>query len=230
MLGCYDHYFRLVSTYLDPAFTGILLVLVEILVITKTIQKKSRFIFLLNIFLIITILFTYSRASYLALFFAFLFLFIKLKKKFVLILLILFILLISILPKRSGGEGVNLSRTYSIVDKFINYKDSLNLIKKSPIFGIGFDNVCVAKQQLLQEKNVGVHSCNGLDNSILFIVATTGVIGLMLFLQMIYKIILNTKFDVYGWGLMASFIAIFVHGMFTNTFFYNFVLGWIAIL
>src|SRR5258708_36528350 len=65
MLGWDDHYFRLVSTYLDPAFTGILLVLAEILVIAKTIQKKSRFIFSVNLFLIITILFIYSREIYL---------------------------------------------------------------------------------------------------------------------------------------------------------------------
>ncbi len=165
MLGWDDHYFRLVSNFFDPAFTGILLVLAEILIFIKTVKSETRLNYFLNIFLIITVLFTYSRASYLALFFAFLFLFWNFKTRFILFLSVLFILLIFVLPRQSGGEGVNLSRTYSIVDKFINYKESLNLIKKSPIFGIGFDNVCVAKQQLLQEKSVGVHSCNGLDNT-----------------------------------------------------------------
>ncbi|HWA51918.1 MAG TPA: O-antigen ligase family protein [Patescibacteria group bacterium] len=223
-LGWDDHYFRLVSTFLDPAFTGILLVLTEILVLIKTVKKKTGLNYLLNVFLLITVLFTYSRSSYLALFFAVLFLFYKFRKKVILIFLALFLIFIPLLP-RPGGEGVNLARTYTVVDKFQNSKTAFKVIKKSPVFGIGFDNICIATLN-----NTNIHSCSGFDNSILFIIATTGVIGFVIFLQMIYKIIVNTKFDAFGFGLLASLIAIFIHGMFTETFFYNFVLGWMAIL
>ncbi|CAN5284790.1 hypothetical protein BH10PAT1_BH10PAT1_6750 [soil metagenome] len=227
--GWDDHYFRLVSTFLDPAFTGIILVLTEILIIVKTLKNKTKLNYLLNIFLILTILFTYSRSSYLALFFAIIFLFIKFREKFLLGILILFILLIPFLPKEPS-EGTNLARTYSINQKFINYQESITLIEKSPVFGIGFDNLCIAKNKFLNSDNPKSHTCSGLDNSILFIVATTGIVGLIIFIQFIYKIIINTKLDLIGWGLMASFIAIFTHGMFTETFFYNFILGWLAIL
>lgn len=223
-LGWDDHYFRLVSTYLDPAFTGILLVLTEILVIIRTIGKNTKVNFILNIFLIITILFTYSRASYLALLITTIILFIKFKKKFILILWILFVLLIPFLPN-PGGEGVNLKRTSSIVYKFSNYNQSFDLIKKSPLFGIGYNNICVATTG-----DIKSHACNGLDNSILFIIATTGIVGLIVFIHLVTTIINATKLDLYGWGLIASFIAIFIHGMFTETFFYSFILGWIAIL
>ncbi len=104
------------------------------------------------------------------------------------------------------------------------------MIEKSPIFGIGFNNVCVAKQVLLQEKNVGLHSCSGFDNSILFIIATTGIVGLIVFIQLILGIVSKTQQNSFGAALIASLVAIFIHGMFTNTFFYSFVLGWIAIL
>ena len=225
-----DHYFRLVSTFLDPAFTGILLVLAEILIFIKTVKSETRLNYFLNIFLITTVLFTYSRASYLALLFAFVFLFIKFRRKFLLILIILFLLLVPLLPKQTGGEGVNLTRTYSIFGRIENYRESLILISKSPVFGIGFDNVCVAKNKFLGEGNFVSHSCSGLDNSILFIFATTGIIGLIIFTHSISRIVNKTTQDLYGVALIASFVAIFVHGMFTNTFFYNFVLGWIAIL
>ncbi len=224
VLGWDDHYFRLASTFLDPAFTGIILVLTEILLIIKTIKNKSWLNYLLNVFLILTVLLTYSRSSFLALFFAVLFLFIRFREKFLLLLLLLFVFLIPILPKASS-EGTNLVRTNSIGGKFINYGESLSLIKKSPIFGVGFNNVCVATT-----KNFSSHSCSGLDNSILFIIATTGIVGLIVFVQTIFKIIKNTQLDLYGWGLIASFFAIFIHGMFTDTFFYNFILGWVAIL
>jgi O-antigen ligase len=228
-LGWDDHYFRLVSTYLDPAFTGILLVLTEILVIIKTSlslrdERNTKVNFGLNIFLIITILFTYSRSSYLALLITIIILFIKFKKKFILILGILFVLLIPILPN-PGGEGVNLKRTSSVVYKFLNYNQSFDLIKKSPLFGIGYNNICVSTTG-----NIKSHACSGLDNSILFIIATTGIVGLIVFVHLMISIINATELDLYGWGLVTSFIAIFIHGMFTETFFYSFILGWIAIL
>lgn len=228
-IGWDDHYFRLASTFLDPAFTGILLVLVEILVVIKTLLKRTVFGYMLNLFFIFTILFTYSRASYLAFLFAFLFLILKFKKKFLILFMILFLTLIPFLPKASS-EGTDLGRTYSVGQKFINYQESIELIKISPIFGLGFDNLCVAKQKFLNNQNVVSHTCSGLDNSILFIIATTGIVGLTVFLWQIYKIIRNTKLDLYGWGLITSFVAIFIHGMFTNTFFYSFVLGWMGAL
>src|SRR5258708_37344151 len=92
MLGWDDHYFRLVSNFFDPAFTGILLVLAEILIFIKTVKSETRLNYFLNIFLIITVLFTYSRAIYLALFFAFLFLFWNFKYVLILFLSVLFIL------------------------------------------------------------------------------------------------------------------------------------------
>lgn len=228
-LGWDDHYFRLVSTFLDPAFTGIILVLTEILVLIKTVVKKSSVNYLLNIFLILTILFTYSRSSYLALFFAFAFLLWKFREKFIVILGIMFVVLIFVLPK-APSEGTNLLRTYSVGQKFINYEESFRLIKKSPLFGIGFDNLCISKLKFLGEENVQSHTCSGLDNSILYIVATTGIIGLIIFIDWILRIVKNTRVDIYGTALFASIMAVFVHGMFTNTFFYNFILGWMAIL
>lgn len=228
-IGWDDHYLRLVSTFLDPAFTGIILVLTEILVLIKTIQNKVKFNFLLNIFLIITILFTYSRSSFIALTVVLIYLFLKFKDKFIFLLLGLFLILIPLLPKENS-EGTNLARTYSINQKIVNYDQSLKLIQKSPIFGIGFDNLCIAKQKFLDEQNTQSHTCSGLDNSILFIVATTGITGLIVFIDAVLRIVKNTKKDRTGTTLFASLVAVFIHGMFTNTFFYSFVMGWIAIL
>lgn len=228
-MGWDDHYFRLTSTFLDPAFTGILLVLTETLILAKTIQKRTKFSFILNLFLIVTIAFTYSRASFIALIFVIFVLFLKFKKTFLLFFLAFFVLIIPFLPQ-PPSEGVHLTRTYSINQKFINYDESIKLIRRSPVLGIGFDNLCVAKNKFLGTGNSSSHTCSGLDNGFLFILATTGVVGLIIFIQFIFSIIKNTKYDYLGWGLVVSLGAIFIHGMFTNTFFYNFVLGWVGIL
>lgn len=228
-LGWDDHYYRLASTYLDPAFTGIILVLTEILVIIKTVNKRSLTNTLLNIFLIITIAFTYSRSSYIALLVSLLFVYFKYRKKFLIYFGILFLLIIPFLP-RPSGEGVNLTRTYSVNEKFKNYKESITLFSKSPIFGIGFNNVCAGRQQFLNDENVESHACSGLDNSIFFILVTTGIAGSVVFLFSIKNIISETQRDETGFALLVSLAAILIHGSFTNTFFYSFVLGWIAIL
>lgn len=224
-----DHYFRLTGTFLDPAFIGILLTLTEILVMVKTIKTKNKINYFLIIFLLVTILFTYSRASYLAFLFSGAYLLIKFRQKFVGFSLLLFLVLIPLLP-RPAGEGVNLTRTFSINNRFINYEEGMSLFLKSPLFGLGFDNICAAKSKFLSFKDLTSHSCSGLDNGILFILVTTGIIGMASFTRAINALVLDTEVNIYGKGLMASMIAIFVHGMFTNTFFYNFVLGWIFLL
>ncbi len=228
-LGWDDHYFRLASTFLDPAFTGIILVLTEILVLVKTAGKKSLTNILLNIFLITTIAFTYSRSSYIALLGSILIVFLKYKKKFLIYLGLFFLLIIPILP-RPAGEGVNLTRTYSVNEKFKNYKESIVLFSKSPIFGIGFDNVCAGRQKFLNDTNSASHACSGLDNSLFFLLVTTGIAGTTVFLFCIKSIISQTSKDEMGFALLVILAAVLVHGSFTNTFFYSFVLGWIAIL
>lgn len=227
--GWDDHYLRLVSTFLDPAFTGILLVLAEILVLVKTLSKKTVFNYFLNILFVLTILFTYSRSSFIAFAVTLVFLFLKFRMKFIFLLLGLFLVFIPLLPKENS-EGTNLTRTYSINQKFINYDESLKLIKQSPLFGVGFDNLCIAKQRFLKEQNTQSHTCSGLDNSVLFIIATTGIIGLVVFIHSMLRIVQKTTQDKMGTAFVASLIAIFIHGMFTNTFFYSFVMGWMAIL
>lgn len=223
-LGWDDHYYRLVSSFLDPAFTGIILLLTQILLVVKILKEKNNKLYYLILFVLIAILLTFSRSTYIAFFVSNIILFLKFRQKFILGFILLFILLIPFLPK-PAGEGVNLLRTYSINQKIINYDKSFEIINESPVFGIGFNNIC-----LVNNSDYESHACSGLDNSILFILATMGIVGLVIFIDFVIRIIKKTKMDYVGWGLVVSLIAVFIHGMFTNTFFYNFVLGWIFIL
>lgn len=220
--GWDDHYFRLVSTYLDPAFTGIIFLIGLILSVNLYLQRGQGKYFLLSTLNVLVIALTYSRATYLSLLLSFVFLFWVTKRKIVLLFPIFLLILIPILP-RPSSEGVKLERTYSIFQKFDDYEKSLVLISKSPIFGIGFNNTCVAREKYLGESGYMSHSCSGIDNSILFILTTTGVVGLIFFVELLTKIKLKSIFGV-------TIVAILIHGMFTNTLFYPFVMGLIAII
>jgi O-antigen ligase len=221
--GWDDHLYRLVSTFLDPAFTGIILALATIIALTK---RKFPVAF----FLILTLAFTYSRASYLSLIAGIFFLTLMNKKlKESLILIFTFLILVLILP-RPAGEGVRLERTNSPLLKITNYQESLVLFKKSPVWGLGFNNLCIAKQKFLFNQTQSSHACSGLDNSFLFILATTGVWGLVLLLDLSYGILQSTRQNLYGRIFLASALAATFHSLFTNTLFYPWVMGWLFAL
>jgi hypothetical protein len=208
-LGWDDHLYRLVGTFLDPTFTSIILVLGSIIAL-----KENRKLSL--IFLGISILFTYSRISYLV----FILLLVYFRKY---LIVFLFVVSIFFLPKNMGGEGVNLVRTSSTNLKIINYKETLKIITKSPVIGVGFNNLCPARQIYLNDTNITSHSCFGSDSSILFILATTGIIGLFLFISFIFSI---PSYPL----LTISFLAVLIHSTFANSLFYPWVMFWIFIL
>ncbi len=228
--GWDDHLYRLVGTFLDPGFTSIILVFGFLICFLKFLEnKKRKYIFPL-LFLLMTIGFTYSRAGYLALL-AGIFVVFLLKKRlriFFIVLLIL-TLLIFLLP-RPSSEGVKLERMFSIYARLENYSQTLLIIKKSPLFGVGFNNLCLARQKYLGKGEFGSHSCSGSDSSLLFVLATTGVIGFLLFIDIVYQ--LSKKIPV-GFNrtlFIATSVALIVHSLFVGSMFYPWVMGWMGIL
>jgi len=228
--GWDDHYFRLIGTFLDPGFTSIILVFGLIATLAKYHRtEKKRFVLLVAFFLL-TIAFTYSRAGYLATFGGLLtLLYLKGKIRVFLASFVFFVLSILILPK-PGGEGVNLGRTASILDRVVNYSETFQIYKRSPIFGVGFNNLCVYRERYLGSVFTDAHSCSGADSSLLFILATTGILGLFVFAGFVINLIKNTASDFFGLALLASISAVFIHSFFHNTLFYPWVMGYFAIL
>lgn len=220
-----DHYFRLIGTFLDPGFLAIILVLGSIL----ALYKKRYFAFG---FLVITILFTYSRTGYLALIFSTIYYFWKAKKPFLYLLMFgLFITTIFfLLPKNTGGEGVKLTRTSTIDARLLDYKKALRVFKISPALGTGFGNSCNVKINYLGEKNTDSHSCFGFDSSVTFLLTTVGVIGLILFIYLGRSMLITIESGKYYLLLTSSLIAVFISGLFSNTLFYPHVMAWLGVL
>lgn len=234
LYGWDDHYFRLAGTFLDPGFTGIILVFFIALIFSQWERVGEKMGFL--ILGIGTLLLTYSRASYLS-FLAAIGAFYIVRRNFRLTVgvLIFFIVGTLLLPK-PGGEGVRLERTSTIDARFINYSQALEIAKKYPLFGVGFNlykyqtennnNSCL-------DKDRPCHSAFGVDSSLLFVLATTGIVGFIAYLALFVKMLLlgwKKRRTVFGSVLFASTIALLVHSNFTNSMFYPWILGWQAIL
>lgn len=225
-----DHLYRLVSTFLDPAYTGIILVFSLFSALSLWLTHKKKIYLYTLVPLGVSLALTYSRASFLAAILGVSVLaWMYGKKKLVYLSLLAVITAVFILP-RPGGEGVKLSRVSSIVAKEKNFHEGEVLLQKSPLFGLGFNNVCASKIKYLGDENIFSNSCSGLDNSFLYILVTTGLVGGIYFLSAGIEIVRSTSKNIYGKIFLASAAALLFHSLFTNTLFYNFALGYTAIL
>lgn len=206
-----DHYYRLVGSFLDPGFTGAILVLG---LLAATMRAK--------ILIYIAMALTYSRASYLMYLvsFAGLAFYRKSLKIFLLAALILAVT-IPVLPK-STGEGTKLERENSIIARLRNWQESVAIWQTAPIFGIGFNTYRYARGV-----NPESHAGAGADSSLLLVLATTGMLGLLAYLNL-----LRTMWQLGKNNLLfkVSFLGILVHSFFNNTLFYPWVMEWLWIL
>lgn len=225
-LGWDPHYFRLFSTLLDPNFTGILLVLSFLLTFFLWRKTKRYWLFAPMVLLIISLYLTYSRSSYLAFFVGFGYLIYRLleRKMPAIIALLLFILFIVIMPK-PGGDTLRLDRMVSTVARVENWQESVKRIGQSPIFGFGFNTL---RFTLPGRSGIDMTSkaASGADNSLLFILLTTGIAGFAVYCWLIVKQIRLIREPIF----LASVVAVLVHSMFVNSLFYPWVMIWMWIM
>lgn len=223
-LGWDPHYYRLFSTFLDPNFAGIFLVLTILLGLYLWEKSKFRLLVIFGgVISLAGLLLTYSRSSYLALvvgvtIYAFI------RKQWIMPLGVLaFVAAIVFLP-RTSGSTLNLFRTDSTLARIGSWQEGLTLIGQAPVFGHGFNTL-----RYLSADNGPVYSraAAGLDSSILFVGATTGIIGIIVYGYLVTSFIrLGKKFAFY----LASFAALGIHSLFVNSAFYPWVMIWMWVI
>lgn len=226
LYGWDDHYYRLAGSFLDPAYTGVFLVLTIILIINSSLFKETNYKNGLLLALVLALSLTYSRASYLSLFVGLAFLVRKNKIVKVLGIVLGVVVLLLVLLPNAGGEGVNLFRTNSIFQRAGNYQQAAFLSSKFPLFGVGYNNVCLAKQEFIGVSVGGRNACSGLDNSFLFLLVTTGIAGFLAFANFFYLLLWENSSSM----MKASLLAVSTHAFFSNTLVYPFILFWFGCL
>jgi O-antigen ligase len=103
-------------------------------------------------------------------------------------------------------------------------------VRDHPLFGIGFNTYRFAQLRygfITKGEEADSHGVAGTDNSFLFVLATTGLIGLLSYAALWGTIVRQ------AWGnhvVVASITAIFIHSLFVNSLFYPHIMEWIWIL
>ncbi len=223
-LGWDDHLYRLTGAFLDPGFAGIILILGFLFFLIEFFQKKIKMDLIISLLALIALLLTYSRASYVAFSVGVIYLIVVTKQKLAKVLIILVLIAIPFLP-RPSSEGVKLERVFSIVSRVGSYKQALSVVSQNPLFGVGFNNYCLATNSKFFSR-----SCSSSDASLLTIFATTGILGLIFYLYFWFSVFKSTNSNKYGLILRVSLITLLTHSLFVNSLFYPWVLGWFSIL
>ncbi len=201
-----NHYFRLVSTFLDPGFTGAIL----------TLGLFSSF----NPIIFTALALTYSRAAYLMYFIGFgLLAWYKRSLRLFVATTLILLVAVAILPK-TFGEGTKLDREASIFSRVESWQVAIHLWQKAPVFGIGFDTYRYATNN-----NAVSHSGAGSDSSLLHILATTGIVGLVAYLYLLKNLWFagKTLFKV-------SLAAVLINSWFNNGLLYPWLMEYLWLL
>jgi len=206
------HLYRLVSTFFDPTFTALIYLF---FIINVFLDEKISYRWPLLIISYIAMVLTYSRSTFISFIIAFTFISIKTKKpKIFLFSFILMISTIFLLP-RQPGEGTKLERTSSIKAKIENYQEAIDIFKKNPIIGIGYNNIGFIKVT----SNPNSHANFGFDGSLMTILVTTGIVGFILFL-----LGLKTFYQQQNLFKKTLLVSLLFHSIFANSLLYPFVL------
>jgi hypothetical protein len=183
----YDpHYYRLVSTWLDPNFLGAALV-IALLITYRNFQKKPTNIFMLVI-IFVSLVLTFSRSAYImfAVAFALYSLFTRSVRTFILLGLALAIISsIYLFPRTSIDTSRNIDRGFSANLRLMSYGLATQIFLEHPFTGAGYNLIRYEKRQMGKILDVrdGGNSGAGIDSSWLLIIATTGIFGTLAFLS-----------------------------------------------
>lgn len=207
-LGFDDHYYRLIGPLFDPNYTGAIFAGVALYFI-----GNNAIIFSLPSILLLAP--TVSRASYVAFIFGLFFNLFSRKKIKILTLILLFGIIVNFVPK-PFGEGVNLLRTFSIYSRIDSWMDGLKLFMEKPLLGWGYNTLRGVNNIRYQ-----------IDNSFIFLLSTTGILGLLAFLALLKTIFETLK----NYGVRLLIISVLVHSLFNNSLFYIWIMAmfWLLI-
>lgn len=206
-LGFDDHYYRLAGTLVDPNFTGAILATFAIILL---VAKK----YYATLVLVFSLALTFSRASYLA-FVATMIPLVANKKFLKLLWLVPLLALAVYFSPKPFGEGVNLFRTYSIFSRVQSINNGVQLFLERPITGQGLG--------MLTNTNGDKVS---IDNSYVYLLASSGLLGLVSYMSVLFAVIKSTKKGTY-----LLLLPILFHSLFNNSFFYIWIMSlfWILV-
>lgn len=231
--GWDPHYFRVVSTFLDPNFVGAFFVL-TLLVLFQNRAIAQKWYKLLFVLSYTSLLATFSRGAYLMFIASFAILTIlnkSVKLAIFTIILSLGLFLGFTIYSQVVAAPRNIDRVQSAEYRLDSWQQGVKMFLDHPILGVGYNSYRYALRQynLADEQFLASRGASSNDSSFLFVAATTGVLGLTSYLLFLGSI-LWSGFKSKNYILVAGLTGLIAQSFFANTLFYPFLLLWIILV
>jgi O-antigen ligase len=199
-LGYDPHKNRVFSTFLDPNLLGAFLNFGLVVLVYKLLNKKfttakeflreNRLDLLWTTTLSAAVLLTFSRSTYLMLVVSLLIILAVKSRKLLAIFAGFVLVLYLVFPAFNARiqGAINIDRSAS--ERFSSWDKGLLIFQENPIIGVGFNNIRNYSQNLDLIKLFspdGGNSGAGVDSSLIFILATTGLVGFISFVLFLIR-------------------------------------------
>ncbi len=231
ILGWDPHYFRIVSTFLDPNFAGAFFVLTLLLLSRNFAKEKLNFWWFLLVYA--ALLLTFSRSSYIMFFVSFTILAIFLKSwrlQIITIGLFALLLLGFFIYAQTISLPRNINRTESAAFRINTWTQGWQLFEKHPILGVGFNayRYAIRDYKLADLQFLKGHGSNSNDSSLLSVAATTGLLGLFAFGYFLFSLI-KTNYPQNRKLIFPALAGLLFHSLFANSLFFPPILLWLIL-
>ena len=230
--GWDPHQQRIVGTFLDPNYSGMIFVVIFVIATSIFLyQKKKNKIFgfypLVTAISFIALILTFSRSSYLAFLTAIATIGILKSPKLFIAILLLFVMAFSLNSQVKARIVGAFTLDETSKARLESWQKGLTIFKDNMLFGVGFNTYRYAQERygfFSLDEPQGGHSGAGSDSSIILVAATTGIIGLFFYLFFLFRILRifmkKSTQDPLHLASLSIFLALLVHSQFVNSLFF----------
>lgn len=217
-LGWDPHYHRMFGVFFDTSIAGAMYALSFLYILTLRLKTKrfTKIDYLFLLLFLASLILTFARSSYLALFIAcFYFLGSRKTLRYGALITVIFIIILLIAPKQFG-QGVGLTRTFSIASRISDYQKGVQIWAKHPLFGIGYNRLRYVREQMngVKDSVIPSHAAASLSSSYLIVLICGGIIGLVLSIASIIRLMkINKEITtlILFTAVLSFFDNIFLH-------------------
>lgn len=221
-LGWDPHKNRLASTFFDPNFVGCYLSICLAVFFNKYYEQKKLSVIdiILFVFILVSIFLTFSRSAW-AMLAVIIFIFGWFKSKTLLYvsLLVAFCAYFAVPRVQTRISGTT-DPADSAKYRLESWNKAWQVAEKNLIIGVGFNNYKTAQKDagFIEAGQMPTHSDAGADSSLLLVLATTGIMGLLSYLVGLVSPIFTRK--KVSTLLLAVTGGLLINSLFINSLFY----------
>jgi len=232
--GWDPHVKRLLSTWFDPNFIGGFFVLILGFILSFLLYAKRKRVRILllafGLILFAALILTYSRSAFLALVAVIVVLGILKSRKMLIVGCIILLLLVVFSERLQARLAGAVSIDVTAKARIDSWLSTLEIARDNLFLGVGFNAFKYAQIEYGTIGLAGSHSDFGSDSTLLTVLVTTGIFGLLAYLWLLgagfrvcWRALRRGKSDfekALGLGMFSGLAGLLVHSQFTNSLLY----------